>query len=126
MRFEFTNLFFAWLPAICILLLTIIYPIRIFYNHKRLLKTSMIFKANKYLRKIHKQLGILTIIFTFIHCRISSQKLGLNIGTICLSFLLILLATYIFRKQLKKYWISIHRLVTVLLIIILVLHILLT
>lgn len=126
MTHELKNLFFAWLPTVCILLLIIIYPLRIYCKSKKLSKKHIIFRTNKCLRKIHKPLGIITIVFTFIHCRFSSQKLGLNIGTICLCFLLVLFVTYIFRKQLKKYWLLLHRLVTVLLIAALILHILLT
>lgn len=126
MFFDFLNLFFAWLPAVLILLLSVIYPLRLYIRRKQLPPNNLIFKVNKLLRKVHKELGVLAIALTFLHCRISSQKLGMNIGTICLVFLIFLWCTYIFRKQLKRKWIVLHRLITVALVLTLIAHILIT
>lgn len=126
MFFDFLNLFFAWLPAVLILLLSVIYPLRLYIRRKQLPPNNLIFKVNKLLRKIHKVLGVLAIALTFLHCRISSQKLGMNIGTICLVFLIFLWCTYIFRKQLKRKWIVLHRLITATLVLTLIAHILIT
>lgn len=126
MFFDFLNLFFAWLPAVLILLLSVIYPLRLYIRRKQLPPNNLIFKVNKLLRKVHKELGVLAIALTFLHCRISSQKLGMNIGTICLVFLIFLWCTYIFRKQLKRKWIVLHRLITVTLVLTLIAHILIT
>lgn len=126
MFFDFLNLFFAWLPAVLILLLSVIYPLRLYIRRKQLPPNNLIFKVNKLLRKVHKKLGVLAIALTFLHCRISSQKLGMNTGTICLVFLIFLWCTYIFRKQLKRKWIVLHRLITVALVLTLIAHILIT
>lgn len=126
MFFDFLNLFFAWLPAVLILLLSVIYPLRLYIRQKQLPPNNLIFKVNKLLSKVHKELGVLAIALTFLHCRISSQKLGMNIGTICLVFLIFLWCTYIFRKQLKRKWIVLHRLITVTLVLTLIAHILIT
>lgn len=126
MFFDFLNLFFAWLPSVLILLLSVIYPLRLYIRRKQLPPNNLIFKVNKLLRKVHKELGVLAIALTFLHCRISSQKLGMNIGTICLVFLIFLWCTYIFRKQLKRKWIVLHRLITVTLVLTLIAHILIT
>lgn len=126
MFFDILNLFFAWLPAVLILLLSVIYPLRLYIRRKQLPSNNLIFKVNKLLRKIHKELGVLAIALTFLHCRISSQKLGMNTGTICLVFLILLWCTYIFRKQLKRKWIVLHRLITATLVLTLIAHILIT
>lgn len=126
MFFDFLNLFFAWLPSVLILLLSVIYPLRLYIKRKQLPPKNLIFKVNKLLRKVHKKLGVLAIALTFLHCRFSSQKLGINIGTICLVLLILLWCTYIFRKQLKRKWIVLHRLITVSLVLTLIAHILIT
>lgn len=126
MFFDFLNLFFAWLPAVLILLLSVIYPLRLYIRRKQLQPNNLIFKVNKLLRKVHKGLGVLAIALTFLHCRISSQKLGMNIGTICLVLLILLWCTYFLRKKLKMKWIVSHRYLTFILILVLIAHILIT
>lgn len=94
--------FFAWLPALLIFLLTIIYPLRLYCKHEGLNQNHPLSKLNKFLRRVHKTLGGLVILFTFLHCRISSQKLGFNTGTICLIILTLIFFTYILRRPLKN------------------------
>lgn len=126
MYYDYLNLSLAWILMVLILLLVIIYPLRLCNRYKQLSSFKFFLKANKILRKVHKELGILAIIFTFLHCRISSQKLGINTGTICLLLLMFLWCSYLLRKQLKKQWIILHRFLTVCLVITLIAHILIT
>lgn len=126
MFFDFLNLFFAWLPAVFIFLLILIYPLRLYIRRKQLLPNNLIFKVNRLLRKVHKELGILAIALTFLHCRISSQKLGINTGTICLVLLILLWGTYLLRKKLKRQWMVSHRCLTFILVLTLIVHILVT
>lgn len=126
MFFDFLNLFFAWLPAVFIFLLILIYPLRLYIRRKQLLPNNLIFKVNRLLRKVHKELGILAIALTFLHCRISSQKLGINTGSICLVLLILLWGTYLWRKKLKRQWIVSHRCLTFILVLTLIVHILVT
>lgn len=123
---KIVNLILAWIPAIFLILLMVIYPLRLYIRYSRQTKINFCFKLNSFLRKIHKELGILTIVLTFLHCRISSQKLGFNTGTICLALLILLACTYFFRKYFKKKWIIFHRYLTVILVITLITHILIT
>lgn len=126
MYHDFINLFFAWILMVLIFLLVIIYPLRLCNRHKRPSSFDLISRTNRFLRKVHKELGIVAIILTFLHCRVSSQKLGINTGTICLLLLLLLWCTYLLRKQLRKQWIILHRLLTVCLVVTLIAHILIT
>lgn len=112
----------AWIIATGVFLLSVIYPMRIYIKHK-LQVNHPISKANKFLRKIHKPLGVVIIPLTFLHCRFSSQKLGLNIGTALLFILVLLLLSYFFRKLLKSKWMGLHRSLTLALWVLLIVHI---
>lgn len=123
---KIANMVLAWIPAVFLFLLMVIYPLRLYIRYSKQTKINFCFKVNRFLRKIHKVLGILTIGFTFLHCRISSQKLGFNTGTICLVLLIFIACTYFFRKYFKKKWMAFHRYLTVILVITLIAHILIT
>lgn len=125
-KYDTLNLILAWLPALCVSLLSVIYPLRIICKKRQLPPSNLLCRINGFLRKIHKHLGMLVILFAFIHCRVSSQKLGLNSGTLCLIVLVLLALTYLFRKSLKRSWLLLHRWLTVLLLVVIVLHILIT
>ena len=121
---DFMTVLLAWLPAIFIIALSIIYPLRLYCQWKSLPQSSPLVRANRFLRKIHKEMGITVIFLTLLHCRTSSQKLGANIGTFCLILLFLLWFSYLLRKQLKKNWIILHRILTAILFSLLVLHVL--
>ena len=123
---ERLNIFFAWLLSACILGLSIIYPLRLYCHKKKLDTTSYIYRANKFLRKIHKFLGIAVVWMTLLHCRLSSQHFGMNTGTICLIISLLILCTYLFRKRFKSKWLLLHRNLTGLLWLLIIAHIVLT
>lgn len=119
---EILNIFFAWLVSICVLGLSIIYPLRLYCQKKKLNTNSFICRINRFFRRIHKSLGIAVIFITLLHCRFSSQHFGLNTGTICFWILLLILCTYLFRKNLKRKWILLHRELTALLWLLIILH----
>lgn len=117
----------AWLSAIFTVLLALKYITRISRHHQ----------LNCLFRKSHKQLGVLMIITALLHGVLASNKetttlfdmqfmpklFTLNLGTICLFVSLLLALTYMFRKKLKKRWMFLHRVLTVILLILLVLHV---
>lgn len=122
---EILNIFFAWLLSTFILVLSIIYPLRLYCQKKKLNTNSFIYRINRFFRRIHKSLGIAVIFITLLHCRLSSQHFGLNTGTICFLISLLILCTY-FRKNLRRKWILLHRELTVLLWLLIILHIIFT
>lgn len=113
----------AWVTMLGIFLLSIIYPLRKYCTSRKLPVSHLLCRINRFLRKIHKPLGVLIIPITFLHCRFSTQKLGLNFGTLCLVLLVILLFTYLLRKVLKGRWMKLHRAFTTALWIIVTIHI---
>jgi len=123
MELEAIKIILAWITALNIVLLSVIYPLRKYATKRKLTKAHPICRCNHFLRKVHVPLGLLTIPLTFLHCRFSSQKLGLNMGTICLAFLFLLLLTYVLKRQLKSKWIFLHRIFTGLLWVVLLAHI---
>jgi len=111
-------------------ILTIIYPLRLCCLKGKLSKTNPISKINHFLRKIHIPLAVSSIIIVLLHCRFSDQWFELNIGTVCLLFVIFLLLTYLFRKKLKFgeknkiNWMVFHRFFTAMFWILIVAHIL--
>ena len=122
---EMLNLLLAWLSAFVMLLLSALYPLRLIRQRRRLPPGHWIAKLHRCLRRAHKPLGIGAIGLIFLHCRFSSQRLGLNTGSFCLAMALLLLLSYVLRKRLKN-WLGLHRGLTLVLWLGLGLHILLT
>jgi uncharacterized protein with FMN-binding domain len=117
---------FAWLAAICAVLAAFKYIARISKNKK----------LNKLSRKCHIPFGILLIVFGLIHGLLAGNFLGaslseisiapvlftFNWGTACFVAAVLLALTYLFRKKLKKLWMPLHRILTVILIVLLAIH----
>lgn len=117
----------AWLSAIFTILLALKYITRI-SRHRQL---------NNLFRRSHKQLGVLMIITGLLHgilagneetttlfdMQFAPKLFTLNLGTVCLFVALLLALTYMFRKKLKKRWMFLHRVLTVILLVLLVLHV---
>lgn len=105
-----------------IVLLSIIYPLRKVCRKNRLPPNHILRKANNQLRKFHKELGVCVIFLIIAHCKISSQKLGVNLGTFCLTITIFLFVSYLLRKRFRKTWLKIHRQLTVVLWVGIILH----
>ncbi len=123
---ERLNIFSAWVLSVCILALSIVYPLRLFCQKKKLNTNSFIYCSYKFLRKTHKSLGILVILMALFHCRLSSQHLGFNTGTICFFLSILIFGTYFFKKRFKSKWLQLHRHLTILLWLLIIIHIILT
>lgn len=94
-------------------------------------------KLNRFFRKIHIPSGIALLCFAVIHGILagnsSTAKLTnfhpaavlftWNWGSICLILVIMLFFTWIFRKQMKRLWIHLHRVLTAALVVFLILHI---
>ncbi|MEK4510914.1 ferric reductase-like transmembrane domain-containing protein [Paenibacillus sp. FSL K6-2524] len=117
----------AWVAVIFTILLALKYIARICKNRR----------LNRLFSKSHKHLGIGMITTGLLHGVLAGNEettnlfdmelmpklFTLNLGTTCLFIALLLALTYMFRKKLKKRWMFIHRVLTVLLLVLLVLHV---
>ena len=117
----------AWLATLLTILLALKYITRVSKNSQ----------LNHLFRKSHKHLGILMIATGLLHGVLSGNEkttnlfdmqvlpklFTLNLGTVCLFVAFLLALTYMFRKKLKKYWMFLHRWLTIILLVLLVLHI---
>ncbi|WP_313894536.1 ferric reductase-like transmembrane domain-containing protein [Psychrobacillus sp.] len=117
----------AWLAVIFTILLALKYIARISGNRQ----------LNRLFSKSHKHLGILMITTGLLHGVLSGNEkttnlfdiqfmpklFTLNLGTACFFVALLLALTYMFRKKLKKRWMFLHRVLTVILIVLIVLHV---
>ena len=117
----------AWFAVVFTVLLAMKYIVRI----------SRIRPLNRLLRKSHKQLGICMLTTGLLHgilagnekntnlsdIKLMPELFTLNLGTVCLFVALLLALTYMFRKKLKKQWMYLHRVLTIILLILIVLHV---
>lgn len=117
------NIIFAWFGLILSFLLIVIWGLRLIYKNK---KTKWVFKANRILRKHHKLIGILLIAVSLIHGLFSSEDLlSLNLGTAAWVVSILLGLSWFLRKKLhlKKAWMHVHRVLTLLFTALVVIHI---
>ncbi|MFE3572951.1 ferric reductase-like transmembrane domain-containing protein [Lysinibacillus sp. NPDC059133] len=117
----------AWFAVIFTVLLALKYIARISKNRQ----------LNRLFRKSHKHFGILMITTGLLHgvlagnekttnlfdMQLMPKLFTLNLGTFCLFASLLLALTYMLRKKLKKRWIFLHRVLTVILLVLLILHV---
>lgn len=117
----------AWFAVAFTVLLALKYMIRI----------SKIRKLNRLFSKSHKQLGILMITTGLMHGVLAGNEkttnlldmtfmtklFTFNLGTVCLIVAMLLAITFMFRKKLKKRWMFLHRVLTVVLLVLIALHV---
>jgi uncharacterized protein with FMN-binding domain len=119
----FLNYIMAWIAVLILLILSIKIIIRI-YAIKENKLINFFRKLNRHLRKTHIYLGILLIITSITHGIYSGVSiLSFNLGTMCLISIMLLGLNYMFRKKIKIKWIKIHRILTIITIILLICHI---
>lgn len=121
------SLILAWIAVILTIMTVLRYIARISRNKK----------LNAFFHKVHIPFGTLLIIVGGIHGILAGNPASatlanfepasvlftLNWGTVCYVFTLILALTYLLRKKMKHKWMIVHRIATVLMIVLLVLHI---
>lgn len=121
------SLILAWIAVILTIMTVLRYIARISGNKK----------LNAFFHKVHIPFGTLLIIVGGIHGILAGNPASatlanfepasvlftLNWGTVCYVLTLILALTYLLRKKMKRKWMTAHRIATVLMIALLVLHI---
>ncbi|MFE4759262.1 ferric reductase-like transmembrane domain-containing protein [Bacillus mycoides] len=117
----------AWFAVVFTVLLALKYITRISRNRQ----------LNRLFSKSHKHFGILMITTGLLHGVLAGNEettnlldmqfmpklFTFNLGTVCLVVALLLALTYMFRKKLKKRWMFLHRVLTVILLVLIVLHV---
>ncbi|MEE8706098.1 MAG: FMN-binding protein [Oscillospiraceae bacterium] len=121
------SLILAWIAVILTIMTVLRYIARISRNKK----------LNTFFHKIHIPFGTLLIIVGGIHGILAGNPASatlanfepasvlftFNWGTVCYVLTLILALTYLLRKKMKRKWMIAHRIATVAMIVLLVLHI---
>ncbi|MDD5016771.1 MAG: FMN-binding protein [Eubacteriales bacterium] len=116
-----TNIIFAWIALVISFFLIVIWALRLICKNK---KPSFLYKINRWLRHHHKLIGILLIIAGTVHGLFSSDALfGLNLGTAAWVLSILLGVNWLFRKRMKKMWMTYHRILTAVFIALVVIHI---
>lgn len=120
------SLLFAWVTVLAGVAAILKYPAR------KLKKPAV----NRFFHRIHIPCGVIMLSAGTVHTLFAGNPynatltdftpfaalLCANWGTVCLVITLLLALTYMLRKKLKKLWMILHRLLTVLLIVCLVIH----
>lgn len=121
------SLILAWIAVILTIMTVLRYIARISGNKK----------LNVFFHKVHIPFGTLLIIVGGIHGILAGNPASatlanfepasvlftLNWGTVCYVLTLILASTYLLRKKMKRKWMIAHRIATVAMVVLLVLHI---
>lgn len=119
------SLITAWVATFCV----------IFTALKYFAKKNQ--KMNRIFHRIHIPVGILLIAAGLVHGLFAGNPLGAtirqaalgnvlftwNMGTVCFILSILLGITYLLRKILKANWMKLHRILTVMLVVSLVIHI---
>ena len=109
---------FGWISVVLLCLLLAVKPLgRLEKNH------FMVKTLNKVLKQYHIFRGIVLLIIVFIHGKTILNKDGLVTGIISFLVLFFLLILSPMRKILKRYWLPTHRILSLILFIIVMIHI---
>ncbi len=120
------SLIFAWLCVVCAAMTAL----------KFIARVSNIRVLNRFFHTVHIPFGVLLLVFGVIHAAFAGNPSGaslfdftpfavfftLNWGSACFVCAAALAVSYLLRRRLKKLWMPVHRLLTVMLIICLVVH----
>lgn len=118
------NILFAWISTTSLILLSIIWLLRIAQKKGYINRDRDLAKINKFLRKKHISLGYIFLISAFFHGMLSSYSLfSFNFGTIALIIGFLILETFNSKVTLGKKWMSMHRHLTIILIVLTIVHV---
>jgi hypothetical protein len=119
-----TNLILSWLSSVLVVLLMIIWPLRILCTKSSYKENRAMKSVWRVLRKIHVPLGIVTTVIVFLHCRLAEEVTGGSslVGGILLICMLALCLTWTLKRVLKRYWMILHKAITVIMFAALVFH----
>lgn len=110
------NLITAWVSVVLLVLVIVIWLLRVLVQKKLIKKDSLLFNANKHLRKYHKWLGIAFLVIALIHGMLSSDEvLSFNWGSVSFLFIVIMGLSYLIKDEIdRRAWVSMHRFLTLL------------
>lgn len=119
------NNLFSWGTVIVILICYVASFIQKFLTKKRTACSAVLKKTNIILWHSHKYLGELSILLSLIHCSMTSRTNSTcsTLGALLVITQILLAFTYLLRKLFKKKWIIMHRILSLILMGIIVLHI---
>jgi uncharacterized protein with FMN-binding domain len=112
---------FGIITAVCIVLLA----------SKFITKRLALIRIDKIMSKLHKVLGVLTVGLVIVHFGMTlplfdTRPIGIYIlGVLDLVCMIVIVCSYLLRSKLGKRWLTIHRIGTVCIIVITIIHILL-
>jgi hypothetical protein len=118
---EIVKYIVAYFDAFLLLFLAGIYPLRIiaFKNHYP--DEHILVRIEAFLRRYHKWIGILLIIVTIVHAKLTQELSALGLIMFLLCILIGL--SYCFKKVMQCYWLVFHRWLSIAVLVLLMFHI---
>lgn len=111
----------AWLCTLGVFILSIIYLLRILAKKSEI---EWIANLNKKFRKIHTPLCHVTLLLAILHGLFSSIPIiSANPGTLATFLILLMGLLAMLKKKLKKFWMPSHRIMTLMVCVLVVIHI---
>ena len=119
------NVIFAWASVVLAFLATVIWLLRVLIKKRIISPRSFLGRAHRSLRLSHIGIGIAFVITGILHAVFSSEALfSVNYGTLVIIFAILLAVMYLIKKKVQRHaWLIVHRLFTIMLIILLGIHI---
>lgn len=115
------HIIFAWLSFIILIALLSLYPLRIYIeNHKNISDNTLY--SYSFIKKYHKILSLLLFIIILLHGKLAMQRPNIE-AILCFCFLILIFITYPLRPKLKKHWLIMHKVLSILLILTTIWHI---
>lgn len=109
----------AWITLLLFILLAVKWLIRLLAMRFESFK-----KINRSLSKLHKPLGILILFTALLHGLTSSALLfSFNLGTLSFVLFILLALSYAFKRYYKPHFLLLHRILTLLTLVCVILHI---
>jgi uncharacterized protein with FMN-binding domain len=121
------NVITAWISVALAAMLSIIWIFRIVIKKNHLKKNNTYYDLNRTLRKWHKFTGISFVAVSALHGILSTIALiSFNFGTAMTALGLLMGTTYYLRKRFtnKQFWIKLHRVLTLVILLMIPIHIL--
>ncbi len=119
------SIILPWVTAILVLLLMALWTMRLICTKSRFENNRTLKTIRRILRKIHAPLAIVALIVVYFHCSVAERVTGESslMGAILLLCMLAMCLTGLLKRLIPRYWLMLHRVITVIMLIILIFHI---
>lgn len=117
---HYLYIIFAWLSLLTVILLLAIFPIS---KLSEIIQNKKLIKFKHFLKKWHKLLAVILISIMIIHGKTAMKRPSIE-AIMLLVLMIIFLISYLLKKRFFNTWLYLHRILSVLFMIMLIIHLL--